>query len=217
MHLAVSGIERDDGSTPAVHSQLGNCLYIQVERELQIFARHCLFKAETFPLPTPVVDDYLTLSIDSHEMAVVLPFKALFADDIALFVVDELRCIQFVFADFTDVPDDVSSEALSGIKPLLGVDQLHLRKRPGVAMRFYEGEFGLRQLFLDNDRLISGPLAKAFQAFDQLFIIEIESVRDGLEVLFFEVLARQNEAECGVIIDDDASVPVRESYRAARE
>ena len=83
-------------------------------------------------------------------------------------------------------------------------------------MRFDEGELASRQLFLDDDRLVSGPLAKAPQAVDQIVIIEVEPVGDRLQVLFFEILAGQNQAEAGVVVDDDAAVAV-ENLAARRE
>ena len=105
---------------------------------MQILARYRFLHPEDLPFLAAVVHYDLALPVDTHQVLVVLPLHALFADHIPLLVVDELGGVQLRFTDLADVADDVRGEAFLWVQPLLGVDELHLRERARVAIRFEE-------------------------------------------------------------------------------
>ena len=73
------------------------------------------------------------------------------------------RAVELRLADFSGVADHVRAKSVLRIEAPLRVDQLHLRKEFGIAVRFDKREVGRRQFLLDDDRLVLGPAPVALE------------------------------------------------------
>ena len=106
------------------------------------------FGAELLAHGSAVIDDHLPLAIDAREQVVVLPLDAELADHLAGVVFGELRIVQFLFADFAGVADDVREHAVLRIEAALRLHDKELGEE--VAVRIDKGEVGRSQLLLEN-------------------------------------------------------------------
>ncbi len=214
-NLSVLRIERDNGAARMrelgkafVHRQFRHHLKIEVNRELQVLARLRFFDAEDLTLFAAVIDDRLALAVDAHQDVVVLLFDAGFTDDLALVVFRVFRNIEFGFADFSGVTDDVRKNAVVRIEPPLGLDQFHLGKRFGIAMRLDERHVGGRQFVLDRDGLVLRAAAVPLYFAEEVVVIEVQPVGDFVQMFLLEIFAGENQAPGGMVAGDHAPVAV---------
>jgi hypothetical protein len=105
-------------------------------------------------LVAEAVHFHALLAIHAHQLIVVLALDAVLADDVSLVEARELRRVQFRFADFADVADDVRSQTVAGIKPVLHAHHFQFGERARILMRVDKRQFARRELFLDRDRFI---------------------------------------------------------------
>ena len=214
--LAVVRIEGDDRAAAAFQREFGDHLEIEVDGELEVFAGGGVLDAEDLALAAAVVDDGLAFAIDAHQDVVVLLLDAGLADDLALVVLGVLGVVEFGFADFAGVADDVGDDAVFGVEAALRLDELHFGEGLGVAVRFDEGEFAGREVLFDDDGLVLGAALEAVEAAHEVVVIEVEAVGDFVDVLRLETFAGKHEAPGGVVIDDDAAIAV-EDFAAGRD
>src|SRR5258708_19219016 len=104
-------------------------------------------------------------------------------------------------------------QAVRGVKSGLGVEQLRLRERLGIEMRFDERQIRLGQLLFDDGHILRLRL-RTLDARDEWIVFEVEAVRDRLQVLHLQVFTRENQAVGVVVVDDNAAIAVE--YLAAR-
>ena len=169
-------------------------------------------------LVAETVHFHALLAIHAHQLIVVLALNAVFADDVALVKARQLRRVQFRFADFADIPDDVRGQTIARIKPVLHAHHFEFGKGAGVLVRIDEGQFGRRQFFLDRDGFVLRGAArlKPAHARHQAVVIQIQPFGDRPQVFRLQVFARQIQAERRVIVDDHAAVAIQ-NLAARRE
>ncbi len=109
--------------------QFGNRLQIQIDGKLQILSGNGFLVIQHVALVAETVHFHAFLAVDAHQLIVVLALDAVFADDVSLVEARQLRRVQFRFADFTDVPDDVRGQTVAGIKPVLHAHHFEFGKR----------------------------------------------------------------------------------------
>src|SRR5262249_7424490 len=85
-----------------------------------------------------------------------------------------------------------------------------LGKRIGVFVRLDERQLGGRQLLLDHDWLVFRRAArlKSPHPRQQAVVVDVQAVGDGLQMVHLQRVARKQEREGGMIVDDDASVAI---------
>ncbi len=152
---------------------------------------------EHVALVAEAVHFHTLLAIHAHQLIVVLALDAVFADDVSLMEAGQLRRVQFRFADLADISDDVRSQTIAGIKPVLHAHHFELGEGALILMRIDERQLARRQLFLDRDRLVlrGAPRLKAAHPGNQAVVVEIEAFGDRPQVLHFQVFARQVKAK----------------------
>ena len=121
--------------------QLGDCLQIQVDGELQILSGNGFLVVQHVALVAETVHFHALLAVHAHQLIVVLALDAVLADDVALVEAGELGRVQFRFADFADVPDDMRRHTVARIKAVLHAHHFEFGERAGVLVRIDEGQF----------------------------------------------------------------------------
>ncbi len=134
------GIQRHHGAAFVLHRELSDCLEVQIQSRSQIFPRNRGFGILHLTLAAHVVDQHALLAVHAAELVIVLAFQPVFADNVALMIVDELRQIQFRFADFSHIPCHMRGKPVLRILPPPGLDQLHLRVSVRILMGFDPGD-----------------------------------------------------------------------------
>src|SRR5579863_2363524 len=170
--------------------------------------RFGLLYAQHLTLSAAVIHHGLPLTVHAQQGFIVLFLDARLADDLSLVVLGVVRNIELRFADFARITDHVGEDAVVGVKPPLRFDQFHLRKRIGIAMRFHKRQLGRRQLFFDNDGLITRTILIARDFPDQIVVIEVETIGNLVQMLVLQVLPRENQAPRGMVVDNHAAVSI---------
>ena len=134
-HFAGSRVESHHRATAVFHGQLGYGLQIQIDGELQALSGDSFLVVQDVALVAEAIHFHAALPVHTHQNVVVLVFKTVFADDVALVEASEFGCVQLGFAHFTDVSDDMRRQAVAGIQAVLHVDHFQLREGAGILMR----------------------------------------------------------------------------------
>src|SRR5579871_96424 len=190
-HVAIARIERHHRAVAAIHGELGDGLKVKVDGKLDVVTFYGRLVAQNLAHLAAIIDDHLPLAIDTHEAVVVFPLDAKLADDIALVVLGELGRIEFLLADFTRVANDMGHHPVLRVQAALRLDEDQLGKE--IVVRIDERQVGGSKLLFDNDWHVLGLRFKSPYFAQQIVVIEIEALSDGLKVLFFNRFSRQNQ------------------------
>ena len=209
-HFAIARVQRHHRPVSPLHGQLGHHLQVQVQRQLQAFARNGLLNRCHLVLVAAVVHHHLPLTVLAHQGVVVLPLDARLPDHVSLVVLDELGRVELSLADFPHVADHVRRQALLRVQTPLRPQHLHLGKGLRVAVGSNECQFARGQLVLDDDRFIPRPRPEALESRHQPLVIDSQPRRDRLDVLELQVVPRQDQPVRRVVVHDHPAVPVED-------
>ena len=191
-HFAGSGVQSHHRATAVFHGQLSHRLQIQVDGQLQVLAGNGFLVIQDVALVPEAVHFHAPLPVDAHQLVVVLAFDTVLADHVALMEAGKFGRVQLGFTHLSDVSDDMRRQAVAGIQTVLDVNHLELGERTGILMRIDKRQLARSQLFLDRDRLVLRGAArlKSPDAGHQAVIIEIQTFRDGPQMLHLQVFTR---------------------------
>ena len=206
-------VHGDNRAILAFHGELGDGLQIEIEGQLQVFARNGFFVGERFVGLAAVIHHHLALAIHAHQGVIVLALDAELADHGALAILRVVGRIQFLLADFAGIADDVRGKSVLRVKAALRMDQFHLGKE--IAVRIDKCQLAGRELLFDDDRIVFWTGRVAPDARGQVVVIQVQSVGDGSQMFGLQVFAGEDEAVGGMVIDDDAAVAVQ-NFAAGR-
>ena len=178
---------------------------------LPVYAEDCAFIAA-------VIHNHLTLSVDSHQRVVVLALDALLADNVALFVLDELRR---VFSSFSltspTYPMTCAANPSCGYSRRCALNQFHLRESLSGPCGIRQRQVRRRKLLLEDDRLVLGPFAEPAITRDQIVVVQMRGrPRSACRCSSFRFSRDRISAERRVVVDDDPAVAI-EDLAARRE
>ncbi len=111
-----------DSADLTVEGFFSGHLDVEVDCELEVFARGGKFLTEVAKLFSVAVDDDVTAAVDAAEQRIVGLLNARAAYDIARGVEGIARVVEHLFGDFADVPDEVSGESVAGVEAALLVE-----------------------------------------------------------------------------------------------
>ena len=208
-NLTVRRVEGHHRTPLISQRQFGHGLQIHIDGQLQVFPRQRIFLMQHLMFTSQIIDNRPTLAINAHQPVVVTLFDTGLADDLALVVLREVGNIEFRFADFARVADEVGQDTVLGVEALLGLDELHLGERPRVFVRFHKSQLCGTQLFLNNDRLVFRTLAKATDALEKVVVVQMQALRDLMKMFFLEGFAGQDQAPGGVVVHNNPAIAVQ--------
>ena len=193
----------------------GDELQVIVNAELNLFAGDgfLLGKPHVLHFFADAVYDHAAFAVRAHQDVVVLSLEAAFAREVAG---AELAVAFFdlLLADLAHVAHGMREEALGLIAPPRNGN--HFEHRNVDAVRLNKGNVRLGSLGLDDDGLKMGKVFGVVELLLEIGHRDAEAIGDGAKVLFYlrHVLAQQQDAEGGPVVDEHAAVAVQ--HAAAR-
>ena len=100
-------------------------------------------------------------------------------------------------------------EPVLRIEAPLRVNEFQLREELGVFVRFDERDVGGCQLLLDDGRFVFRPALVTFELEEQVVVVQVQPVGNGLQMLGLHTFARKDHAPREMVVHDHASVAVQ--------
>ena len=124
--VAIPGIHGHDCAAAASESELGGALKIVVDGQLEVLARDRMLNSEIADLTAVAVHNDVPRPVLPAQKLVIGFFNTGLAHHVSGLVIGEAGIVQVLFADFTNVPDEVCGVAVSRIEAALFVDGFEL-------------------------------------------------------------------------------------------
>ncbi len=184
-------------------------LQIQIHGQLQLLAGFGGRFVESPDFAPVAVDDRAPESVLAHQDAVVLLLDSAHTDHVAGVVELELRLVEHVFGDFSDIADQVRHEAVARIQAPVRHDGFKFGKL--VLVRLDEGQFVGRDVFLQENRLVLRHPRGALDAQPHFVGVQVQALGDQIRIghKIARGIAQQQRRKRGVVIDNGAAFAIQ--------
>ena len=133
------------------------------------------------------VAHHLARSVGSHEELVIFQFDTRSSDHVARAIQLELRLVQHVLADFTDIADQVRQKPFARVQPAIGHNAVQFWQL--VFVRLNERLFIHRDVFFEVDRLVLWHPYKVANFFAHFLRVHVQAF-GYLRCISFDITRR---------------------------
>src|SRR5580698_8305062 len=198
-----------DCTIAIAQSILRSALNIDIDRQLEAFARNRVLRAQLAHFPAVAIDYHVLRPVLPAQQRIVRLLDARLAHHIARLVVGILRIvIQHIFADLADIANHMRGKTIFGIEPALLFDRFELRKL--IAMRLDKFLLIRRDVLLQRQRLVLRRGAVFLENAVDLVDRHIQTTRNHRQIghIVMALLAHQKTGNRRIVVDQQSPFAV---------